>query len=163
MPKSAVFPYGITLREGGAVSVFPVVEVLFPADGIQKERVSLLFVVDSGATISAMPKSDADVFGIELGEGSLVTVGGIGGELIRGRQRSVMVRIADNTLLIPMVFLDDDAAPRILGREGVFDHFTIVFDEHRQRSGFLREGTDEERKVKEVLDRLETKANLTDL
>ena len=62
MLKSAVFPYGVTLRESGSVDIFPVAEVSFlNKDG---DLLSLFLLIDSGATISVLPATDAAVFGL---------------------------------------------------------------------------------------------------
>ncbi len=65
---------------------------------------------------------------------------------------TLRVKIAGNNLVLPVVFLESETAPRVLGREGLFNAFTIVFDEHRQRSGLLGEGTKEQHKVGKILD-----------
>lgn len=155
MPKSAVFPYGIALKESGAVDIFPAAEVQTRSrDGAW---LSLFFVVDSGAAFSALPKSDAPVLGVDLEKCLPVVVGGVAGEPIRGWRHTRLVRIAGNNVVIPMVFIDREDAPRVLGREGVFDLFTVIFDESRRRSGFLGESTRERRIVSRVLDGVKSK------
>ena len=58
--------------------------------------------------------------------------------MIDGWQHEVVVRLGDAELHLPIVFLDQQSSPRVLGREGVFDRFTVIFEEMKQRSGFLQ-------------------------
>ena len=67
MFNSLVFPYGITLREDGVIETVPVAEV-----GLKDKRgewLSLFLIIDSGATISALPKGDALTLGIDVEKG----------------------------------------------------------------------------------------------
>lgn len=153
MPRNAfVFPYGITLREGGSIEAFPAAEVAFRnQDG---EWLSLIFVIDSGATISALPKSDAAVFGINPEDGAPLAITGVAGETIRAWRHELSVRLGNIALRLPLTFLDTTAAPRVLGREGVFDRFSVVFEEERRRSGFLEKATPHARRIRKILDQL---------
>lgn len=150
MPKAVVFPYGLALREGSRLSIFPAAELGFST--AKGEVVSLIFLVDSGAAISAMPKSDAVVLGLALSQGESATIRGVGGETILGRRVEMAVRLGSEKLRLPVVFLENDSVPRVLGREGVFNRFTIVFEEKRHRSAFLLSGSKESKSVQKVLD-----------
>ena len=150
--ESHVSPYGITLREDGVIDMFPAIEV-----GLRTRaggRLSLFFLIDSGAHISAMPASDAAVLGIDAAEGEPMLISGISGAPARGWRHTLSVLLGDETLEIPMVFLDLDSCPRVLGRSGVFGRYTVVFEEHRQRAALLGTKTKTARKVTEALDSL---------
>ncbi len=136
MGNSFIFPYGITLDEYGTVNIFPAARVLFQSG--DSEWISLFLVVDSGAKISALPKSDAASLGIIPEEGAPISIKGVGVNMIDGWQHEVVVRLGDAELHLPIVFLDQQSSPRVLGREGVFDRFTVIFEEMKQRSGFLQ-------------------------
>lgn len=150
--KSAVFPYGITLREEGRVDIFPAAEVGFR----NKEGywLTLYLVIDSGATISALPSSDALVFGIDVEQGMPQTIAGIDGHSISGWQHEIQVQIGEISITLPFVFLNSNSVPRVLGRTGIFERFTIVFEEKRKRTGFLREGISDTRSIQKLLDRI---------
>lgn len=150
MSKSVVFPHGITLREGGRVDTFPAVEVSF--EGKKGDWLSLFLVIDSGAMISALPASDAEVFGVNIHTGSEMKIYGIGQESIIGWRHKAKVRLGGNELFLPVVFLDHYNGPRILGREAIFDKFLILFNESRQRTGFISEGSKEERSINAIID-----------
>ena len=152
MSKSFLFPYGITMREGGRIDVFPAAEIWFPVKG--DEWVSLFLVVDSGASVSALPKSDASVLGVTADNGKASLVGGIGGESLRGWQHDMRVRLGNQIITIPVVFLESESAPRILGRAGVFEKFSLVFQEKRRRTAFVPEETHEYRSLEKILNKL---------
>lgn len=155
MRSGYVFPYGITLREGGKVDTFPVAEISFPFRG--GGRLALFLLIDSGAAISALPKTDARMFGIDVGQGIPMFISGIDGRIIAGWRHEVRVCIKEDTLLLPIVFLDNDFSPRVLGRDGIFDHFTVIFEESRRRSSMIWNTTRESRAVKGILDALNKK------
>lgn len=151
MSKSTVFPYGITLKKGGKIDIFPAVEALFPSkDG---EYFSLFLLVDSGAAISALPKSDALAIGFDAEKGDRISIGGIGNEFIHGWIHELNVKIVEENMILPIAFLDSEC-PRILGRAGIFERFTIIFEESKRRSGFLSQRSREARSIQKLLDNI---------
>lgn len=147
---SHLFSYGIALQEGGKVVLFPVAEVAFPTRN--GDAISLFLIIDSGATISALPKSDAQIFGIEAENGIPIAVAGIEGQPIDGWRHEIQVKLGDENIHIPCLFLNTDDAPRVLGREGIFDRFTVVFEETQRRAGLLATGTQEANNTAAILD-----------
>lgn len=152
MPKSIAFPYGIVLRDSGTIDAFPVAEVFFSSAA--REEVSLFLIIDSGATISALPRSDAAVLGVDAEAGIPLAVGGIGGEQLQGWRHEVPVRLGTTVLQLPIAFLDGASTPRVLGREGIFDRYAVVFDEERRNSAFLGNGRKEVREMRRILNRI---------
>ncbi|MEK7560604.1 MAG: aspartyl protease family protein [Patescibacteria group bacterium] len=152
MRKSGiVFPYGITLQEGGAITIFPAAEVSVCSE--TGEWLSLLFLIDSGATISALPRSDAVALGIDYQMGAPLTVTGIG-QLVAGRMHMVEIRLGLDSLKIPIAFLELDTAPRILGRAGIFDRYTIILEETTRQSAFLRNRSPASKRIRTILNGL---------
>jgi len=148
--ESHLFPYGITLREDGVIDVFPAVEIRFPLRS--GECLSLFFLIDSGAHISAMPASDAAMFDIHPADGEPLFISGIGGTPVRGWRHILQVLLTNKPARIPMVLLDLDDAPRVLGRSGVFDKYTVVFEERKRRTGLLGAGAKTAGRVAKILD-----------
>lgn len=146
---NVVFPYAVRLQEGGTADVFPAAEVLFSTAG--GDWVSLLLVVDSGASISALPASDAKVFGLNPARGIPMPVSGIGARRLIGRKHELNVRLGQHEFLLPLIFLPG-AAPRILGRAGIFPRFTVIFEEAHKRSAFLHASYPSARDVSAVID-----------
>jgi hypothetical protein len=66
----------------------------------------------------------------------------------------VRIRLGSEVLEIPLLFVDSETAPRVLGREGVFDHFTIIFEETKHRTGFLGTGSTYAQTMQNLLDQL---------
>lgn len=152
MSKSSVFPYGITLREGGTIDVFPMAEVKIQSK--EGEWLSLFLLVDSGAALSALPKSDASFFGINFEKDKIIYITGIGSQPIKGWQHNLTISFGGNMMSLPFVFLDNPNAPRILGRAGLFEKFSVVFEERSKRSGFLESGSKEAGAVSKILGRI---------
>lgn len=151
-----VFPYGITLLEGGGVKVAPIARVNLRTQSGDWRPAFL--IVDSGATISALPKTDAEILGIKLENGIPVSISSIGSEKIEGWKHVLSIKLGNSSLIkIPFVFLNNVLAPRVLGRDGIFDNFTIIFEEYKRRSSFLGSKTKESRIVSRVLDENEAR------
>jgi len=152
MSKSLVFPYGITLREGGAIDMFPSAEIKI--QNKEKEWLSIFLLIDSGAALSALPKSDSSFLGINVEKGSVMYISGVSGQPIKGWRHNLDIRFGNNAMNLPFVFLDNPNTPRILGRAGIFEKFSIVFEERGKRSGFLDSKSKEANEVGKVLSRI---------
>ena len=150
MSKSVIFPYGISLKEDGKLSIFPAAEVSFNVS--KGESISFIFLIDSGASISAMPASDATVLGVSLNNSRTATVQGISGGIVFGRIMEVDANLGYEKLKLPIIFFEDEYRPRILGRESVFNRFTIIFEEEKYRSSFLVSKSKEAKSVQVILD-----------
>lgn len=146
---NVVFPYGIKLQEEGEIDIFPVAQVSFPIR--KSEWVSLFFVIDSGATISALPEADTKLFGIDVKAGEKITISGIGTQNIPGWKHLMPVRIGSIPIKLPLVFLPYEYAPRVLGRAGVFPYFTVIFEEARKRSAFVESKGGKGRDIRNIL------------
>lgn len=151
--KGVVFTYGIQLKENGVVETFPAVRISFFSK--DNEKLSLFLIVDSGAIISALPKSDAEVLGIQPENGFPLSISGIGGERLNGWRHEIMGYLKDRMIQLPVVFIDNEFAPRVLGRAGIFNHFTIIFEEEKQRTGFIEKHSSPARDIQKILDKLQ--------
>lgn len=153
MPNEAlVFPYGITMLESGGVKVAPVAKIEFQTSNGDWRPAFL--IIDSGATISALPKTDAEMLGVRAEDGIKFLVSSIGNEKIEGWKHLLLIKLGSSLLKVPFIFLNSSFAPRVLGRENVFDHFTIIFEEQKRRSGFLASKSKESRAISGVLDKV---------
>lgn len=141
MSKPVVFPYGIILKEGGTVDTFPAVEARFNFG--ETEGITLFLLLDSGAALSALPRGDAEAFGIDIERGAPMRIAGISGKPIKGWRHRMKARLAGENIALSVVFLDDDEAPRVLGRADVFEKFTIILEESKRRSVFLKSDSKE--------------------
>ena len=130
-----VFPYGIRFQEDGRIEVFPMVEIDILGNGGAGIRAA--FHIDSGATTSALPASDGEALGFDVERGKEVRVRGILSDSTQGYIHDVVLRFEERKFRVPVIFVRDERMPRILGREGVFSRFAILFDEAKRRTAFL--------------------------
>jgi hypothetical protein len=153
--SGTVFPYGVALRERGAIDVFPVAELRFRNQA--GEWLSLFLIIDSGAAVSALPASDAAVLGIVVEKGTEQMVSGIGGEMLKGWRHEIAARLQEKDISFPVVFLENGMSPRVLGRAGIFEDFTVIFEERNKRSGFLGKNSRQALKIQKTLDKFQGK------
>jgi hypothetical protein len=130
-----IFPYGIRFREDRQIELFPAAKLLI--EGRASRGLRAVLHIDSGATMSVLPASDASQLGIRLSTGKKILVKGVSGEFLTGYRHTVRVHVGNETLNIPVVFVEHPYVPAILGREGVFTSFAIVFDEAKRRVAFM--------------------------
>lgn len=130
-----IAPYGIRFQQDGRLELFPALEVEIL--GKSRRGIRSLLHIDSGAAISILPASDGEVLGLNIDSGKKMIILGIGGEPFMGFRHAVAVHIGDIKMKLPMIFVDNPNIPRILGREGVFNYFGIIFDESKRRTAFL--------------------------
>lgn len=153
MPEAGniLFPYGIRLREDRTVDAFPAARISFAAPN--GEWLSLFLAIDSGAAISALPKSDAFMLGVRPEDGLQLPISGVSGRTVSGWRHSVRARIGSVQLRLPVVFLNG-SAPRVLGRAGVFSRFSLIFEEEKQRSALLKTDSRDARTLRRMLDEM---------
>ena len=131
-----VVPYGIRIGESGNIEVVPVVRARVKGDS--GKVIPVVFLLDSGATTSLLSLTDAEALGIELTSGEKISLRGISGVALFGYRHTVALELEGFPLsVVPIVFSSRSDVPRVLGREGVFEHFGIFFDERKQRIGLL--------------------------
>lgn len=132
-----IIPYGIRFNTGGEIEVVPVAHVKIRSSKDPKEILGI-FVVDSGANISLLPASDARALGISLEAGEKIYVRGITGRGLTGYRHKITMELEGFRLSsVPVIFAKQEGAPRVLGREGVFPHLGIFFDEAKRRIALL--------------------------
>lgn len=134
--KSIVFPYGIRFQEDNKIAVFPAAKAHIRGSQ-SSETLYGIFLIDSGATMSVLPVSDAELLGIKLSNGKKTVVRGLGATDFLGYRHVITCTFEHSTLRLPVVFIDHPATLRILGREGLFEKYLIVFDELKRRTLFL--------------------------
>ena len=129
-----VFPYGIRFREDSKIDIFPAAELSVIGRG--GKGIRAVFHIDSGATTSVLPASDAETLGMRPNTKHKIIVRGFTGDSLSGYRSFVKIQLNTTAIRIPIIFVDG-TIPRILGREGVFPRFAVVFDEARRRTTLL--------------------------
>ena len=92
---------------------------------------------DAGADITLLREADCRTLGYELEAGEEQFMGGIGPGLIRTFVHQVRVRLGTVELCCRVSFATEISVPRLLGREGVFDHFRVCYDDIRRITDFI--------------------------
>ena len=141
------------MEESGALSVFPAVTIILRTK--KGEELSVVALIDSGATISAMPKNIAPLLGIDYKKGKLLQIFGVGNKRVTAWQHDVSIEFGGNIMSLPVAFLDDNTIPRILGRAGLFENFSIVFSEYKQQSALVGITTKETNAISTILDTID--------
>lgn len=90
------------------------------------------FLLDSGAVVSTLPIDYAEILGKDTSNAKRIVLRGFGNKRTFGYMSNVDIQIQDNKFEIPVVFSEGETTKRIIGRNGFFDEFTIIFD-HRDR------------------------------
>ena len=97
------------------------------------------FLIDTGADCSMIPASIAETeLGIHLARCPQDTFLGIEGHGLRVYQGWLPVKIGPYPLRLRCVFSPHEHSPLILGRMGLFRHFTITFDNQRRVVRFTK-------------------------
>lgn len=90
---------------------------------------ALAIQVDSGAVISLLRRSVAEILQIQLESGRQIELGGVGGAKTTAYIHTLFTRF-DETMAfdVPFAIASNEEVPNLLGRLGVFDVLQIDFD-----------------------------------
>jgi len=123
-------PYKNTLYENFGFVQDP--RVTIPLKTIQG-FVNTTFLLDSGAVVTTMPLQAAHDTGVDLSRAKRITLQGFSGVPAFAYLDKVTVKIGDAEYEFPATFTESNSTTYILGRKGLFDDFSILFD-HEQRA-----------------------------
>jgi hypothetical protein len=93
----------------------------------------IVFLLDSGAVVSALPLQAAENTGVDLASAKRITLQGFSGVPAFAYLDNITVKIGGKDFQFPAVFTESDKTTYILGRKGFFDDFSIEFD-HEARA-----------------------------
>ncbi|KKS80438.1 MAG: hypothetical protein UV54_C0006G0013 [Candidatus Beckwithbacteria bacterium GW2011_GWA2_43_10] len=122
-------PYQQTLYKHFGNAINP--QVRIPVKTITGYK-KIEFLIDSGAVVSALPKTMAEQVGVNLSELPRITIEGFAGQKTFAYRGEFVAMIGDEETVIPVVFSENPQASNILGRIGFFDQFNIMFDAQDQ-------------------------------
>lgn len=105
--------------------------------GIDREWYRFSLYADSGADVTLLTRSDCKILGYELAIGDERPLGGIGKGLVKTYVHRVKARIGTVKFVCAVAFAEEEGIPRLLGREDVFEHFKICFDQPKLRTDFI--------------------------
>jgi len=93
---------------------------------------SMEFLLDSGAVVSAMPKSTLEDFNMVFDDLNRIVVKGHGSTFF-AYMSNITVEINGKTKEIPVLFTNTDVGSKVLGRRGFFDQYNIEFNSEQQK------------------------------
>lgn len=91
---------------------------------------ALALQIDSGATVSLMRRSVADLLGIDLKSGKRIDLTGVGGASLEAYVHGLTAQLEEDwpPFEIPFAIASSESVPNLLGRLGVFDRLQVDFD-----------------------------------
>lgn len=90
------------------------------------------FLLDSGALVSSFPPEASLEIGAELADLPRIRFKGFGNTHSFAYKSSAKITIGRQELILPIVFTQSQGTRYLLGRQGFFDQFTIIFDHKKQ-------------------------------
>jgi hypothetical protein len=121
----------------GQVIYRPVAKVYLLAAG--GEWIAEYFYVDSGADHTLLPYRMGKFLGLDRVASEVREIGGIGG-IIGARFSNVPMRIERHQFDCTIAWAQIERVPFLLGREQVFEHFDITFQQRRKKTVFVWRG-----------------------
>lgn len=118
-------PYKNTLYESFGFVQEP--KVTMPLKTL-KGYVDTTFLLDSGAVVSTLPLQAAQDTGVDLSRAKRITLQGFSGVPAFAYLDKITIKIGTKDVELPATFTESSATTYILGRKGLFDDFTINFD-----------------------------------
>jgi hypothetical protein len=106
-------------------------EILHPEDGTKTQE--LLCLVDSGAGATLINDEFAEAFGIDLKAGREIPVVGIEAHPVTAYGHQLTIKLGDELpeFSVLCYFVPNLPTSVLLGEEGIFDHFGVVFQKYR--------------------------------
>lgn len=129
------FPYRKERTRFGEIIFRP--RATIELQGIHKEWYRFSLYADSGADVTLLRRSDCRILGYELTTGDERPLGGIGKGLIKTYVHRIKVRIGTVEFVSAVAFAEEEEIPRLLGREDIFNHFKVCFDQPNLVTDFI--------------------------
>lgn len=98
---------------------------------------TLLFLVDSGSTVSSLPYDYSQKLGYDITSLPRRTFKGYGNNTSFAYEGSMDVQIGEDQVTLPVVFTSEENTTPILGRLGFFDNYSIFFN-HKENTVEVR-------------------------
>lgn len=118
------FPYQYGFIDNRKIP-YPTVEVLL--DTIRGRRL-FSFIMDTGADNLTLPYYMINLLGMKEKALTVSQSQGIGKKLVRTWEGEIRIHLCNMVFPVRCSFTDNDKTPFLLGKEGIFDRFNLVFD-----------------------------------
>ena len=123
-----IFPYQYGFVDNRKIP-YPI--VIAQLDTIRGKR-SYSFIMDTGADNLTLPKFMIELLGVEKKTLRLSKSQGIGKKLVKTWEGSISITFCRKRFSILCSFTDNDKTPFLLGKEGIFDNFNIIFNNNKE-------------------------------
>src|SRR3989338_6894619 len=123
-----IFPYQYGFVDNRKIP-YPI--VIAQLDTIRGKR-SYSFIMDTGADNLTLPKFMIELLWVEKKTLRLSKSQGIGKKLIKTWEGSISITFCRKRFSILCSFTDNDKTPFLLGKEGIFDNFNIIFNNNKE-------------------------------
>lgn len=114
----------------GEIIFRPLAKVYLLRSG--NEWIAEYFYVDSGADYTLVPYRMGRFLGLEIGASEVKEIGGIGG-VIGVRFAKIPMKIGVYKFDCSIAWAQVEHVPFLLGREDVFEHFDITFQQRKKK------------------------------
>lgn len=94
------------------------------------------FLFDTGADVTSLPASAAEKLGIDLDHCPKEPMSGYEGTEVFVYRSQITLQFNKQTYQVPCVFHPNEDVPLLLGRAGILDRFTIIFDAKKKEVAF---------------------------
>jgi hypothetical protein len=131
------FDYRQERLRTGEIIFRPVAKVYLLRE--EEDWIAEYFYVDSGADYTLIPYRIGRFLGLEKVALEIREMGGIGG-VIAVRFASVPMRIETYQFDSTIAWAQIERIPLLLGREAVFDHFDVTFQQRSKKTLFVWQG-----------------------
>ncbi len=128
------FPYEIIKTELGKIP-YPVVSVLISG---KKRVLEGSFIVDTGADIATLPIYLAYELGVDLKKLPTSSIQGVGQRPTKTYEAKINIQIGPEKFPLKCSFINNNKIPPLLGKIGIFNRFSLYFDNKNQKLVFKR-------------------------
>lgn len=150
MIRKYIFEYDVEILSGGVRRYFP--SVSLSICGTKGQWFRFRPYLDSGADITLLTRSDAELLRVVLNKSEQTRLGGVGGGSTLVTVKNLMVRIGDMQFRMPIAFAHSDEVPRLLGRRILFGRLYVCFDEKMHRASLVERSSAAIRRYGEIFD-----------
>lgn len=121
-----ILPYTTKSYSGYGRVFEPEIDLRIKGDNGNETTARVL--LDSGAVVSTLPITYVDILGKDITNSQRIVLRGFGDARTFGYMSDMTLLIKNQEYTIPVVFSEGETTKKILGRNGFFDQFTIIFD-----------------------------------
>ena len=129
---SFTFPYQFRLVDNHKIP-YPIVTIFL--ETIRGRR-GFSFIMDTGADNLTLPYYMITLLGIKKESLIKSESQGIGKELVETWEGKIIIDFCVRKFAIHCSFTDNNKTPFLLGKENIFDHFNVFFDNDKQQTIF---------------------------